>query len=338
MLASDERWASFVNSIPSANIFHHPAWMNLLAECYGYRPFVVGVCDEEGEITAGLPVMEVRSVLTGRRWVSLPFTDHCSPLCRGGAPPGELFEYISKLRFDYSIPRVELRCAISYDGQVHRDNSQVLHLLKLSNDPQGVFRNFHRNQVKRNIARAEREGVKVRWAEDKRGLQTFYDLHLKTRHRLGVPVQPRRYFELLWQRIIDPGQGFILLAYRDSIPIAGAVFVTHKTTLVYKYGASDSHYWRFRPNHSLFWTAIRWGCEQGYVLFDWGKTSTKNIGLRNFKNCWGAQESTLTYSVFSAASPSHVTDSLSGIIGAFIRHTPMWVCRIAGELLYKHFA
>jgi len=80
MVPSDERWVAFVNSIPNANIFHHPAWIGLMAECYGYRPFVVALCDEKGEITAGLPLMEVNSWLTGRRWVSLPFTDHCHPL------------------------------------------------------------------------------------------------------------------------------------------------------------------------------------------------------------------------------------------------------------------
>ena len=42
---SDERWIAFTASKPLANIFHHPAWINLMAECYGYRPFVVAVCE-----------------------------------------------------------------------------------------------------------------------------------------------------------------------------------------------------------------------------------------------------------------------------------------------------
>ena len=335
---SDERWVAFVHSVPSANIFHHPAWIDLMAECYGYRPFVIAICGDKGEIRAGLPLMEVNSSLTGRRWVSLPFTDHCNPLCHGDTPPRELFAHLSELQVEHDVPRVEIRSAIPYNGQVYKDNSQVWHLLKLSTDPQKVFRNFHRSQVKRNIARAEGDGVTVRWAEKKFDLNTFYDLHLKTRHRLGVPIQPKRYFELLWERIIDAGLGFILLAYKDSIPIAGGVFLTCQSTLTYKYGASDRDYWRFRPNHLLFWTSIRWGCEHGYSLFDWGKTDINNLGLRSFKNGWGAQESILTYSVLSATPPSRIMDRLSGIMGATIRHTPSWVCRVTGELLYGHFA
>jgi CelD/BcsL family acetyltransferase involved in cellulose biosynthesis len=143
---------------------------------------------------------------------------------------------------------------------------------------------------------------------------------------------------LLWQRIVDAGLGFILLAHKDSLPIAGAVFLTYNNVLVYKYGASDSDYWRFRPNHLLFWTAIRWGCENGYRLLDWGRTSTGNIGLRNFKSGWGAQESVLAYSVLSVTPPNRTAARLSGVTQAFIRRAPRWVCRMTGELLYGHFA
>ena len=334
---SDECWIAFVNSMLDANIFQHPAWINLLAECYGYRPFVIAIRSEKGDIKAGLPLMEVDSVITGRRWVSLPFSDHCSPLCHGDAPPPELFEYLAELQMKHDVARVELRTTIPCDGDVYKDNSQVLHLLRLSADAEKVFRNFHPSQVQRNIARAKRNGVEVRWAEDKSDLDIFYDLHSKTRHRQGVPVQPRRYFELLWKRIIDAGLGFILLAHKDSVPMAGGVFLTYKTTLVAKYSASDSNYWRFRPNNLLFWTSIRWGCEHGYSLFDWGKTSVGNLGLRNFKSGWGSQESVLTYSVLSATPPNHITDRLSGITETFFRHAPRWVCRATGELLYRHF-
>ncbi len=32
------------------------------------------------QILVGLPMMEINSRITGKRWVALPFTDHCSPL------------------------------------------------------------------------------------------------------------------------------------------------------------------------------------------------------------------------------------------------------------------
>ncbi|MCG2767286.1 MAG: GNAT family N-acetyltransferase, partial [Anaerolineae bacterium] len=331
------RCVAFVDSVPNANIFHHPAWTSLMAECYGYRPFVVATCDEKGEIKAGLPLMEVNSWLTGRRWISLPFTDHCNPLYRGDTPPRELFEYLSELQREHDVPRVEIRSAVPRGHQAHEVHSQVLHVQVLSPDTRAVHGKLHEN-VRRCIVKAERQGVTVRWAESKRDLDVFYDLHCGTRHRQGVPVQPKRYFELFWERIIGAGLGFILLAYKDAVPIAGTVALTYKSTLMIKYTASDRDSWRLSPNHSLYWAVIRWGCEHGYTSLDWGRTRASNTGLRDFKRRWGAQESILTYSILSAAPPGDVTNRLSGIMGATIRHTPSWVCRVTGELLYRHFA
>ncbi len=354
MMPTDERWRAFVAAAPHASIFQHPAWGSVLSECYGYRSFVAVVCDEDGEIQAGVPIQEVASPLTRRRWISLPFTDHCGPLYRDeqqlthkgdvseGDWRGELLKYLGELRREAGAPSLELRTGLPpQDGMLVND-SQVLHLLKLSPQSQEVFDNFHRSQVQRNISRAEREGVEVRRGEGRKGLDAFYALHIQTRRRLGVPVQPKRYFDLLRARLLDSGMGFVLLAYSDGRPIAGAVFLTHNTTLTYKYGASDADSWSLRPNHALFWTAIKWGCDNGYRVFDWGKTGVDNEGLRRFKGRWGAEESILPYSVLDrAGQEAHGTsmqERLSGIMGLFIQKSPPIVCRTLGELLYKHFA
>jgi lipid II:glycine glycyltransferase (peptidoglycan interpeptide bridge formation enzyme) len=331
------RWISFVNSIPHANIFHHPAWINLMAECYGYRPLIVALCDNNSEIQSGLPIMEVKSCITGHRWISLPFTDHCMPLSLDETSAMELFEHLSELRLKYDLPCVEIRSAIQNNNQGYRDIHQVLHTQALSTDVNEIYMNFNRN-VKRSISKAEKGEVRIRRAEGQHDLEIFYYLHWKTRHRLGVPIQPKRFFRLLWQYIINAGLGFILLAYKDKVPIAGGVFLTYKTTLVHKYSASDIDYWQYCPNHALYWSSIRWGCENGYQLLDWGKTNISNTSLRSFKNQWGAQEVPLAYTIISNPMTNHLTDRLSGIMGGFIRCLPKWVCRMIGELLYKHLA
>lgn len=354
---TDDRWKAFVAAAPNANAFHHPAWSDVLVESYGYRPFVVTMCDAAGEIQAGLPVLEVASPLTGRRWIALPFTDHCRLLSRdqassdpdqadlgqGGLTEAALIRYLEALRREAGIPSLELRTEIPARDGIYLDDSQVLHLLRLSPDPQEVFDGFHHSQVQRNIARAEREGIEIRRGEGRKALDTFYALHLDTRHRLGVPVQPRHYFDLLGQKLLDTGLGFILLAYAGAHPVAGAVFLTYQNTLTYKYGASNSEYWSLRPNHALFWTAIRWGCEHGYEIFDWGKTAADNEGLQRFKGQWGAEALPLVYSMLDTrrsdvAPRAALSKRWSGLMETVIRKSPKFVCRTLGELLYGHFA
>ena len=118
---SDERWVALAASEPQANIFHHPAWTELLAECYGYRPFVVAACDPDDNVCAGLPMMEVSGPLKGRRWVSLPFTDHCAPLCDSAESQDFLAEGLVHLSEARGAPRFESPSRKKYAS--NRENS-----------------------------------------------------------------------------------------------------------------------------------------------------------------------------------------------------------------------
>ena len=61
----DPRWGLFVDSAPRASIFHHPRWLTLLREQYGYSMMACCITDAEGRVRAGLPLALVSSPLTG---------------------------------------------------------------------------------------------------------------------------------------------------------------------------------------------------------------------------------------------------------------------------------
>jgi CelD/BcsL family acetyltransferase involved in cellulose biosynthesis len=332
---ADERWTAFVASKPQANIFHHPVWSSLSAECYGYRPFVIAVSDMAGRLTAGLPMMEVHSRLTGKRWVSLPFTDHCAPLYGDAQSLGRLVEGLVCLSNDAKMPRVEARWELPHHPGIHTYSPYVLHTVALNSDAESVARRFHRMH-RRNIKVAEKKGVRIEMGDKREHMDAFYRLHLQTRRRQGVPVQPRRFFDLLGRAILETGLGFALLAYKDDRCLAAAVFLHWQKTLTYKYGASGTDSLSLRPNNLLFWTAIRWGCERGYTLLDMGRTGPENAGLRSFKSKWGAEEVLLTYSTLSATPPRSRSGKLMHVMETVIQRSPTWVCRAAGELLYRH--
>jgi hypothetical protein len=72
-------WDSMLFRTPGATFFHGSAWARVLSESYGYTPLYFSVIDGE-KLHALVPMMEVNSFLTGKRGVSLPFTDYCDPL------------------------------------------------------------------------------------------------------------------------------------------------------------------------------------------------------------------------------------------------------------------
>jgi len=333
----DERWKTYVSSHPRALAFHRPAWSQLLADCYGYRPFALAVLDDEGAIAGGLPLVEVRGV-RGRRWIGLPFTDFCPPLLQPGTNGGAFAQTLAQARTAAHVGSLEVRAELDGPG-VHRRADAVTHSLALAADPETLFERFHRSQVQRNIRRADREDLVVRRGETKSDLtRVYYRLHVETRRRLGAPAQPRRFFEGLWTRLLEPDHGRVMLVYAGSKPIAGAVFLTGGTTVTYKYGASDASEWRLRPNHLLFWTAIRWACEDGYRTFDFGRSDADDRGLRDFKSGWAAREEPLVYSTLAQRAPASATGRSMGAARAVLRRSPTWLCRATGEIIYRFAA
>jgi CelD/BcsL family acetyltransferase involved in cellulose biosynthesis len=335
---NDPRWVEFVFASEGATPFHHPAWAALLGDCYHYSAFALALDDGEGHIVAGLPVLDVSNRLTGKRWVSLPYTDACSPLV---APRGSVDELVAALgeeRGRQAIPEFEIRAELP-GREARRRSDAVIHTLSLEAEPEQMEQRF-KPTVRSDIAKGSRGGVTVRRAQAVGDLvDTFYGLHVRTRQRLGVPVQPRRYFLGLWHRILKPGFGFCMLAHSDDKPVAGAVFLAWRDTVVYKYSASDRRYLSLRPNHVLLWEAIRWSGANGYSALDLGRTDLDNPGLRHFKRSWGAREDPLVYSSLGeGGGGSRLSSRGAPLLSPMIRHSPPSVCRVIGELLYRYAA
>jgi CelD/BcsL family acetyltransferase involved in cellulose biosynthesis len=335
--AADERWITFLTQSGKANIFHHPAWSQLLADSYNYKTFVVVDLDQDGEICAGLPMAQVKSLLTGQRLVSLPFSDHCAPIYQDDNALAELTDDLVVLCQEDGIPMMELRAKFLTHPSIQRYSHHVLHTICLEHDVDSVFSRLH-SMHKRNIKKAKKGGIRVIEGTTDNELEVFYNLHLQTRRRQGVPIQPRKFFELLVRNILDQGLGFVLLAYTGDECVAGGVFLHWQHTLTYKYGASNELGRNLRANNLLMWFAIRWGCENGYQVFDMGKTDQANTGLRQFKSRWGAVEESLVYSILSERPHLQTEGKLQGVMQTVIRNSPSWVCRVTGELLYRHYA
>jgi CelD/BcsL family acetyltransferase involved in cellulose biosynthesis len=288
------------------------------------------------EITAGLPVVEVR-VVRRRRWVALPFTDTCPALLGAAADAASFTRALEAARVLAGCPLL-VRAPLA--GDARRAPEAVTHELVLGGDPDAVIAGFHHSQ-RRNIKRAVRAGVEVRRADAPGDLsRTFYALHTATRRRLGVPVQPRRFFEAQWQQLVEPGLARLLLAYADGAAVAGMLLLLGNRTVTYKYGASDAAAWGVRPNHALFAQAISDACSDGNHVFDFGRTDFEDRGLRDFKSSWGAVETPLVYSSLGAlrARQDSSAHSSSRLRRALLRRSPAWVCRAAGELFYRYAA
>ncbi len=324
----DPRWQAFVVRSASASPFHDPAWSRVLATTYGLRAFALLLDDE----TAGAPFLIARG-LTGRRaWISLPYTDELPVLADTADARQRFLSELSGLG-----RRMDLRTSVEELGW-RRDTQAVLHELELHEDADAVHRGFSRSQVVRNIRRAARDGVSVHAATGMDGMRTFYALHERTRRRQGVPVQPWRFFALIWEHMVAQGRGTVLIASHESTPLAGAVFLHQNRTTIYKFGASDPSGWDRRPNHAIFWRAIQDACARGDVRMDFGRTDLGQDGLRAFKSGWGARERPLVYSSLGPGAAAGTDGLATQALAQAIRRGPSWVGRGLGAALYRFAA
>lgn len=332
----DPQWLGFIEAQPSATPFHHPAWARVLADTYGYRPFALVQTAADMRIVAGVPLLELRRSRRPGKLASLPFTDYCPPLA---ATEAELASFTHSLLHwrDASGRRVSVihEAAPSAPG-VFQIERGVRHILPLDGSAESAFQVLG-SKVRSSVRKSQREDVRVRISQSLDDLAPFYQLHLETRRRLGVPVQPKRFMENLFREMVATGLGFVVLAHKAERPIAAAVFLAWNRNLIYKYSASDHRFWRLRPNNLVVWTGIEWGHSQGFRLLDLGRTESDNLGLREFKSGWGASEVPLTYS-YVAAPPESAPRVAMRAMARVIRYSPPIVCRALGELLYARAA
>jgi CelD/BcsL family acetyltransferase involved in cellulose biosynthesis len=334
---SDVTWLDFVAGRPDALPYHHPAWASVVAEPYGFRTFALVLRDAAGLVVAGLPVAEVKAPFRPRRWVSLPYTDFLHPLAHDDAVRARLLAELDERRRQAGIASAEVRAALE-GPRVQTLSTAFAHTLELGPDPDVVYRTFKRSQVQGAIEKGQREGALVRWGSEPADLtRVFYELHTLTRRGHGVPVQPRRFFEHMWERIVEPGLGFVLVAEANGHPAAAALFLAWNGTVIYKYSAARPELSRFRPTNVILWHAVRWACENGYRSFDFGRTDLDNEGLRAFKRGWGTEERLVAYSVLGERPPSASVSSPRAL-EAVIRRSPPFVTRLLGELFYRYAA
>jgi CelD/BcsL family acetyltransferase involved in cellulose biosynthesis len=330
----DPHWLAFLQSQPDATVFHHPAWTRVLAETYGFRPLLSVHADDDGTIAAGLPLLELGGSLRGRNFASLPYTDYCPPLATSPSSLTRLTSELVEWRQRQNARQLAVHAPLPTMPGVHRVSFAVRHVLPLGCTSEQLLTSLKGSALPRAIRKAKREGVEAELSHASEDLDTFYALHLQTRRRLGVPVQPRRFLEILWKQVIRAGLGFVVLARLRGRPIAGALFLAWNGNLIYKFGASDQRYWELRPNNLVIWTALEWACEAGYRRLDLGRTDFENQGLRDFKRRWGAVELPLVYSYVASRPPGSLPRVLTRGVARLIQSSPPIVCRAMGELLY----
>lgn len=330
-------WNETVREL-GGSAFHASSWARVLASAYGYRPLYYTVSDASG-VRAALPLMEVNSWLTGRRGISLPFTDECEALADDPDAFRSLVDGALRLGRLRHWRYVEIRGGRHLLHTATPSLRYFGHRLTLARPEAELFAGLE-SSCRRAVRRAQQRGVEVEFSTERAALRVFYGLLRKTRKRHGLPPQPWSFFVRLHDEILLQQQGLVGIARIDGRAIAAAVYLNSGDTMIYKYGASDDAYQQYRANNLVMWEAIRRFNRDGCVCLDFGRTSVDNGGLRAFKLGWGTEERAIEYVKYDLRANRFVADEegTHGWHNRIFRHLPSSLSRVIGALLYRHIA
>jgi hypothetical protein len=338
---ADARWDDLIARHPKASVFHQRAWLEALLITYGYKPIVFTTSPPSSELKNGLLFCQVNSWLTGRRLVSLPFSDHCEPICDSTEEMKTLVGYsqtgVNAKQWQYlEIRPVDERlgAASAEIGlrPVGRYSHHVLDLVPALDD---LFRGLNKDSVQRRIKRAENAGLIEKCGNTRQLLKEFYDLFVMTRGRHHLPPPPYAWFQNLLQA---QGQALeIRVAYKDSTPIAAILCLRFRKIGYFKYGCSDVAFKKFGATPWLLWKAIVAAKDAGAMQFDLGRTDHNNAGLLAFKNHWVSACKELLYWRYPAAGSFETGESWKlRMAKRVFSHMPPGLLVMSGKLAYRH--
>ena len=328
-------WDELLLTNENCSFFHSSSWARVLCESYKYKPLYF-TSIRNGGLSDLIPIMEIKSLLTGRRGVSLPFTDYCQPIISDKSHFKEIIDYIIDYGKRVGWKYIEWRGGEGYFQDTIHSTFYYGHTLDLTQNEQELISSF-RSSTKRNINKAVKEGVTIDICNSFKSIKEFYRLNCKTRKHHGLPPQPFYFFKKIYEHITSKKKGFVVLASFKQRAISGAVYFHFRDQAIYKYGASERRHQHLRANNLVMWEAIKWFKQNGFKEFSFGRTEPENTGLLQFKRGWGTEEKTIFYYKYDLKNAAFKKDhSRAKTSYALFKNMPSPLLKLAGTLLYRH--
>ena len=189
---TDPSWDESIAEHPEATVFHRSSWARVLHESYGHTPCYLRVLDQ-GKRVALVPLMEVKSLITGCRGVSLPFSDFSPVLLFENCRPSAVLQQLKRIAKERSWKYIELRGNSMVEASATPSVSFHGHTLSLIPDENVLYSGFA-SSVKRALRKANRSDLKIEITQSREAVEKYYQLHVANRRRQGLPPQPKAFF------------------------------------------------------------------------------------------------------------------------------------------------
>lgn len=277
-------WDSFVDKHPQASVYHLSVWRHIVSKAFGKRWYLV-VALEDGVIRAGLPLVHMQSYLFGNSLVSMPYVNY------GGLLTDET--WLAKLLLRHAVMLgkrlgtryLELRHLENHYPQLPAREDKVSMWLSLPDTAEALWKSF-KSKLRSQIRKAEKNNLGIRIGGVEL-LEDFYTVFAHNMRSLGTPVYGREIFRLILDTFPDASRVVSVIG-EGGRPLAAGLLLGYRDRLEIPWASSLREYNHLQSNMWLYWNCLKYACEHGYGIFDFGR-STADSPTFKFKVQWGAK-------------------------------------------------
>lgn len=277
-------WDRYVSDHPEGTGYHLLAWRQVIEKTFGHRTIYFMARNDQGHVQGVLPLVFLKSPLFGQFFVSIPYFNYGGVLGDGEDARSALLDAAATAAKELGAAHIELRHADGVKLSWPHKDHKVSMRLDLPSHFDELMKSFP-PKLRSQVRRGEKEGMTVQ-VGGLDLLDDFYAVFARNMRDLGTPVYGKDFFSAILQTF--PKGAKICTVRLGSDTVAAGFVYGFRQMLEIPWASSDRRFARLAPNMLLYGSLLKYACEQGYRVFDFGR-STKESGTYRFKEQWGAK-------------------------------------------------
>jgi FemAB-related protein (PEP-CTERM system-associated) len=283
-----ELWDAYVQRTNESTFFHRAGWKAVLERAFGHKTHFL-YAEQAGDVVGILPLAQVKSALFGHSLSSLPFCVYGGIVADTDEAATALREEACRLADSLRVGALELRN--SQPSNTGWPVKELYYTFRKAIDPDDeVNLKAIPNRQRAMIRKGINEGLHSEWDN---GSDRLYRVYSESVRNLGTPVFSAKYLRLL--REVFAEDCSVLMITHQGQDVAGVMNFYFKDEVLPYYGGSTASARSIKGvNHFMYWELMRRSCEQGYKLFDFGR-SKAGTGPYSFKKNFGFAPQPLPY-------------------------------------------
>lgn len=279
------------------------AYRNLLKSYLQAESFYLGAVDAAGKLAAVLPAFLKRNERYGNILNSLPFYGS-----NGGVieHQGDLSIKKGMLAFFDQVARVQncvsttiITSPFDKQSDFYNQNAtfdfmdqrigQITSLPEKSENVAESLMKIFSDPRPRNIKKAIKSGIQVRWSQDTSDLDFLFQVHQDNIKAIGGIAKEKEFFEKIGISI--PQENYrIYVAELEGIPVAALLLFYYNKTVEYYTPTIIEAYRSIQPLSLLIYQAMQDAILDRYTHWNWGGTWLTQDGVYDFKKRWGTSD------------------------------------------------